>query len=65
MLAAIASSVERRAHRVAAGRIADARGEVADQERHVVARVDELLQLAQHDGVADVQVGGRRVEARA
>ena len=62
MFASIASSVERRPHRVAAGRIADARGEVADQQRDVVPRVDELLQLAQHHRVADVQVGARRIE---
>ena len=55
---------ERRARRVAAGRIADQAGEIADQEDDRVAQVLEVLQLADEHGVAEVQVGRGRIEAR-
>jgi hypothetical protein len=53
---------ERRARRVAAGRIADQRREIADQEDHRVPEVLQLAHLVQHDRVADVDVGRGRVE---
>ena len=31
----------------------------------VVTGIDELLQLAQHDGVPDMQIRARRIESRA
>ena len=54
---------EQRPGRRAAARVADPRGEVADDEDHLVAEVLELAQLLQDDGVAEVDVGRRRVEA--
>lgn len=53
---------ERRARRVAAGRIADQRREIADQEDHRVPEVLQLAHLVQHDRMADVDVGRGRVE---
>jgi hypothetical protein len=55
---------QRRPRGVAAGRIADQRGEVANQEDHLVAQVLELPHLVEHDGVAQVQVGCGRVQAQ-
>ena len=55
---------QRRAGGVAAGRVADERGAVADDERDLVAEVLELAHLAQRDGVAQVQVGRGRVDAQ-
>ena len=46
----------------AARRVADERGEVADQEDDLVAQVLEVLELAHQHGVAQVQVGRGRVE---
>src|SRR5690606_4494885 len=46
-----------------ARRVADARGEVADDEDGPVAEVLELAQLAEDDGVADVEVRPRGVHA--
>ena len=54
---------QHRPRRRAAARIADARGVVADDQDHAVAEVLELAQLLQHDGVAEVDVRRRRVEA--
>ena len=54
---------ERRTRGVAAGRIADGGREVAHEEDHRVAEVLKLAQLVEHDRVADVDVGSRRVEA--
>ena len=54
---------EGRAGGVAAGRIADKGGAVADDERHVVAEVLELAHLAQRHGVAEMKVGRRGVDA--
>ena len=54
---------ERRAGRVAAGGVADHPGEVADQELDPVTEVLELPQLVDDHRVAEVQVGGGRVEA--
>ena len=54
---------QRRPRHVAAGRVADQAGEVADQEDDVVAEVLQLAQLVELHGVAEVQVGPRRVEA--
>ena len=47
----------------AARRVADAGGPVADDEHRQVAGVLELAQLAEHDGVPQVDVGRRRVDA--
>jgi hypothetical protein len=47
-----------------AGRIADERREVADDEHRGVARVLELPELAEHDRVAQVDVGRARVDAQ-
>ena len=55
---------ERRPRRVLAGRVADHPGEVADQKQDVMAELLELAQLVQEHGVAEVQVGRGRVEAR-
>ena len=44
------------------GRIADAGGVVADDQDDDVAGVLELAQLLEHDHVAEVDVGGRRVD---
>ncbi len=54
---------ERRAGRVAAGGVADHAGEIADQELHPVTEVLELPQLVDDHRVAEVQVGGGRIEA--
>jgi hypothetical protein len=48
---------------VAPRRVADHRREVADQEDHLMPQVLQLAHLVQHDGVADVDVGRRRVQA--
>ena len=53
----------RRAGDVAAGRIADQAGHVADQEDHGVAQILEVLHLAEQDGVAQVQIGRGGIEA--
>ena len=47
-----------------AGGIADHRREIADQKNRRVAQVLKMFQLAQHDGVAQVQVGRGRVHAQ-
>ena len=54
---------ERRAGRVAAGRVADERREVADDEDDGVPEVLELAQLAQRHRMTEVQVGRGRVDA--
>ena len=48
---------------VAAGGVADERGVVADDDDGRVAEVLELPQLAQRDGVAEVDVDAGRVDA--
>ena len=53
---------ERRARIVAARRVADQRGRIADEQRYVVPEFDELLHLVQHDGVPQVQVAARRID---
>ena len=55
--------LEHRPQRRAPRRVADARGEVADDQHDGVAGVLELAQLLQHDGVSEVDVGRRRVDA--
>jgi len=55
---------QRRARAVAARRIADQGGEVADQEDHLVAQVLQLAHLVEHHGVAQMDVGRRRVQAQ-
>ena len=59
----ICSRRQRRARDVAARRIADQSGEVADQEDDGVAHVLEVFQLAHQHGVAEVQVGRGGIEA--
>ena len=54
---------ERRAGGVAAGRVADQRGAVADNERDAVAEVLELTHLAQRNRMAEVKVGRGGVDA--
>ena len=54
---------ERRARGGAARGIADQPGEIADQEDDRVAHVLKVFQLAHEHGVAQVQVGRRRIEA--
>ena len=54
-----------RPQRGAARRVADAGGEVADDQDDGVAGVLELAQLLQHDRVAEVDVGRGGVDARA
>ena len=53
----------RRARRVAARRVADHTGHVADQEDDGVAQILKVLHLAQQDGVAQVQVRRGGVKA--
>jgi hypothetical protein len=53
---------ERPARLGAARRVADHPGEVADDDDDLVAQLLEVAQLLQHHGVAEVQVGRRRVE---
>jgi hypothetical protein len=54
---------ERRAGGVLAGGVADAGGEVADEEDDLVAELLELPQLVDDDGVAEVEVGRGRIAA--
>ena len=54
---------ERRTGGVTARRVTDKGGAVADDEGHFVAEVLELAHLAQRDGMAEVQVGRRGVNA--
>ena len=51
-----------RTGRVAPGRVADERRTVSDDECDLVAKVLELAELAQRDGVADMDVGSRRID---
>ena len=53
---------EHRAQARAPRGVADARGVVADDQHHPVPGVLELAQLAQHDRVAEVDVGRGRVD---
>ena len=55
---------EARAELVLARRIADHRGELAHEEDHLVPQVLELTHLRHQHGVADVEIGARRIEAR-
>jgi hypothetical protein len=48
---------------VAAGGVADERGEVADEEDDLVAELLEVAQLAHEHGVAEVKIGGGGVES--
>ena len=54
---------ELRARLRAAGRIADHRGEVADDEDRLVPEVLKLPQLRQRDGEAEVDVRRGRIDA--
>ena len=53
-----------RARRVAAGRIADERGAVADDEGHLMPQILELAQLAQGHRVTQMDIGGRRIDPK-
>ena len=57
--------VEHRARGGAARRVADAGGPVADDQHREVAGVLELAQLAEHHGVAEVDVRARSGRPRA
>ena len=61
-LASISSPVRHGPRGRAAARVPDARGVVADDQHDRVAGVLELAQLLEHHGVAEVDVGGGRVE---
>ena len=52
-----------RARNVLPARIADARREVADDQRDVVTRFRKALKLVQHDHEAEVQIGARRIDS--
>ncbi|TPW19095.1 MAG: hypothetical protein FD126_3030 [Elusimicrobia bacterium] len=54
---------QRGARRVAAGRVADAGGEIPDDEDGGVPQVLEMPELLEDDGVAEVQVRRGRVHA--
>ncbi|MNT02548.1 hypothetical protein D3C72_1370500 [compost metagenome] len=54
---------QRRARDVAAGRIADHRGEIADQEDDLMAQILQLTHLVENDGVPEVQIWCSRVQA--
>ena len=53
-----------RARGVAAGRIADERGAVADDEGHLMPQILELAQLAQGHRVTQMDIGGRRIDPK-
>ena len=55
---------ELRTRGVAARRVADERGAVADDERDAMAEVLELAELAQRHGMAQVDVGSRGIHAQ-
>ena len=57
------AAVEAGARLAAARRVADARRVVADDEHRDVPGVLELAQLVEDDGVAEVDVGRRGVDA--
>ena len=61
-LASISSTRQHRPQLRAPARVADARREVADDQHDDVAGVLEVAQLAQHDRVAEVDVGRGRVD---
>ena len=52
-----------RARNIATCRIADHAGAIADQKNNRVAQVLKVFHLAQQHGVAQVQIGRRRIEA--
>ena len=52
---------ERLARLGAPGRVADHRGEIADQENHRVAVALKIAQLLERDGVPEMQVGRGRI----
>ena len=54
---------QRRTGHGAAGGIANHAGEIADQKNGRVAEILKVLELAQHDGVAEVKIGSGRVHA--
>ena len=54
---------QRRARFGYARGIANHRGEIANQKDGGVAQILKMFQLAQHDGVAEVEIGGRGVHA--
>jgi hypothetical protein len=54
---------ELRARRFLAGRVADHAGEIADQEDDAMPELLEVVHLADHHRVAQVEVGRRRIEA--
>ncbi len=53
---------ERRPGLGSAGRVADEAGEIADQKDHRMAKVLEVLHLANEHGVAEVQIWRGRIE---
>lgn len=55
---------ERLACRALAGRVADHPGEIADQEKNLVPEILELAQLVEQDGMPEMQIRRRRIEAR-
>ena len=55
---------ELRTRGVATRRIADERGAVADDERHAVAEILELAQLAQRHGMAEMDIGSSGIDAQ-
>ena len=55
---------QRRAHVVAARRVADHRREVADEEDHLVPEVLHLAHLVEDDRVAEMDVGRGGIEAQ-
>jgi len=54
---------QRRARGVLAGRVANARGKVANQKLRVMTEILQLTQLVDDHGVAKVQIGRGRVHA--
>jgi hypothetical protein len=63
-LASICSTLSIGRSSRAPARVSDPRGEVADDQHDEVPGVLEVAQLAQHDGVPEVDVGRRRVDAQ-
>jgi len=49
---------------IAPGGVTDHAGEVTDEKNHLMAEGLELPQLINQDGMAEMQVGGGRIEAR-
>src|SRR5208337_5639526 len=55
---------QRRPCRRASRRIADHPGEISDEKDHSVSEILKVFELAQQNGVSQMQIRSRRIEAR-